>query len=108
MQRPSVAPTVKRRRDLNVIEGRRHIRNNPEDQEQPHPRHTHNHCCVLTGQAQRDHAEEIQHPVYQECAMTICDRVSVRNVCDLGLASDRVVVREIDLEGHGDERVGKG
>ena len=107
MQRPSVAPAIEGRRNLNIVERRRHVRDDPENQEQAHPWHTHNHGHVLTRQAERNHAEEVEHPVHQECCMAIGNRIAVRNVRDLGLRCDGIGVSEVDLESHGDEGVGQ-
>lgn len=107
MKRPCIPPAVKRRRNFYIIERRRHIRNNPKDEEQPHPRHPHDHSHVLARQSQRDHAEEVQHPVYQKRAVAIRDRVPVRNVRDLRLGRNGICVRKINLECHGDKRVGE-
>lgn len=37
--------------------------------------------------------------------MSISHRVSIRNIGDLRFARDRIGVREVDLESHGDEGV---
>lgn len=39
--------------------------------------------------------------------MAVGDRIPICDVCDLRLGRDRIGVREIDLEGHGDKRVGE-
>jgi len=59
MQRPRISPSIKRRRNLNIVERRRDVRDNPEDQPQPHPRRTYHHSHILTRETQRDHTKEI-------------------------------------------------
>lgn len=107
MQRPRVAPSVKDRCNLNVIERRRNVRNDPENQPKSHPRRTNHHSHILTRKTQRDHAEEVQHPVHQERSVAIRHRVSVCNVSDLRLTRNRVCVCEVDLKGHRDEGIGE-
>lgn len=106
MQRPSIPPPIKPGRNLNIIETRANIRNNPEDKEQAHPRHTHHHSYILARKAQGNHAEEVQHPVHDECAAAIRHRVTRTLHCRQCFAGDWVCVGEVDLEGEGDERIG--
>lgn len=105
MQRPRISPIVEVRLDINVIESCRHVRDNPENEPKRSPRLSHNHRDVLTSQSQRNHAPEIEHPVYNKCAVPVCDWIAERYVRDLCLTRDRVRVCEVDLEGHGDEGV---
>jgi len=108
MKRPSVSPPVEPRRDLDIIKRSGNIANDPEDQEQSHPRHTHNHRHILTGQSKRDHTAEVEHPVHDERATSIRYRITFHHVRDLRFASDGVGVPEVDLESHGYEGVGEG
>lgn len=64
MQRPRVAPSVKRRRNLNIVERSRDVCDDPEDQPQSHPRRADHHSNVLTRETQRNHAKKVQHPVH--------------------------------------------
>jgi hypothetical protein len=89
MQRPRVSPAVETGRDLDVVEGRGHVGYDPEDKEETHPawfvryvgkrgrgeeclpRLTNNHSHVFACQTQRNHAEEIQHPIHGERAVAV-------------------------------------
>lgn len=108
MQRPRIAPIVEMRLNINVVESRRHVRDNPENEPQRSPRLSYNHRNVLACQSQSNHAEEIDHPVYKKCAVPICDRIAICNVSDFCVTRDGVRVCEVDLEGHGDEGVCEG
>jgi len=108
MKRPSVSPPVEPRRDLDIIKRSGNVANDPEDQEQSHPRHAYYHGHVLTGQSQRDHATEIQHPIHDERATSICHRIAFHHIRDLRFTGDGVGMPEVDLESHGHEGVGEG
>ena len=107
MQRPSIPPPIKPRCNLNIIKTRAHIRDYPENQEQPHPRHAHNHRHILTRQPQRNHAAEIQHPVHNKRTSAIRHGIPFHHIGNLGFAGDGVRVREVDLESHADKGVGE-
>ena len=99
---------IKPRRQLNIIEPRSHIRNDPKDEPHAHPRRADNHGHVLAGEAERAHAQEIEHPVHGEGAVAISYRVEEGSVGGVGLGGYGVGVGEVYLEGEADEGVGEG
>ena len=102
MQRPSISPVIEARRQLNSIETRGHIGDDPEDQPHGRPRLPNHHRHVLARQPQRNHPHPVNHPEHHKRALTICIRIS-----DAGVHRARLVA-EGDLECQGDERVGQG
>lgn len=108
MQRPSIAPIIEARLDTNIVESCRYIRDDPENEPQRSPRLTHNHGDILACQSQSNHAPEVDHPVYNKCAMPICNWIAIRNVSDFCVTCDWVCVGKINLKSHGDEGVCKG
>lgn len=101
MQGPGIAPIVELGRQLDRVEARRYIRNDPEDQPHGRPRLPDQHCHILAREAQRNHAHEINHPVYHKCAFA--ERVGVFG--NLGRCSGRI--RERNLESKRNQRIGK-
>lgn len=108
MQRPRIPPLVKPGLNPDIVKTRRHVRNDPENQPQPHPRHADNHGHVLARQAQRDHPAEIQRPVHREGPPAVGGRVAGLDSGGPDFGGDRVAAGEVDEEGEGDERVGEG
>ena len=102
VQRPRVAPVVPLGRQVEGVEGRRHVGDDPEDEPHGRPRLPDDHGHVLAREAEGDHADEVDHPVDDEGALA----VGVRVVGDRGGRSGGV--GEGDLEGEGDERVSQG
>ncbi len=101
MQRPSIPPSIKPRRQFNSVEASRDVTDDPEDQPQRRPRLPDRHRDVLARQPERDHADEVDHPVDGEGAAA----VGVRVLSDFGVRSGGVV--EGDLEGQRYHRVGE-
>lgn len=108
MQWPCISPIVKVRLNINVVKSRRHIRYDPEDEPKCSPGLSHNHRDVFACQSQRNHAPEVEHPIYNKCAVPICDWIAICNVRDLCVTRDWVRVGKVDLEGHGNEGVCEG
>ena len=102
MQRPRVAPVVPFGRQVQGVEGSRHVGDDPEDQPHGRPRLPDGHGDVLASETEGDHADEVDHPVDDECAFAV--RIGV--VGDRCARSSGAV--EGDLEGKRDERVGQG
>ena len=102
MQRPGISPRIEARRQLNSIETRGHIGDDPEDQPHGRPRLPNHHGHVLARQPQRNHPHPINHPEHHKRCLTIGVRIS-----DAGEHGARLVA-EGDLERQGDERVGQG
>lgn len=107
VQRPRIAPPVESRSNLDIVESSRYVRNDPKDQEQTHPRHTHNHSHVLTRQAQRNHTAKVQHPIDHKRRAAKCHRIAFALDSDLGVTSHGVGIPKVDLERHTDEGVGE-
>ncbi len=63
---PRVAPTIKTRRKIDVVESRGYIHDDPENEPEAGPRLADDHGDVLAREAERHHAPEIDHPVYDE------------------------------------------
>lgn len=63
VQRPRIPPVVELRRQVQRIEARRHITDNPEDQPHRRPRLTDNHRHIFARQAQRYHSDPVDHPI---------------------------------------------
>jgi hypothetical protein len=80
MQRPRVSPAVKCRRDFNIVEGCGHVGDYPEDEEEAHPGLADDHGHVFAGEAECDHAEEVEHPVDEEGAVAVRDGVALGGV----------------------------
>jgi hypothetical protein len=80
MQRPRIPPAIEGRCDFDVVEGRGHVGDDPEDEEETHPWHADHHGHVFAGQAERDHAEEIEHPVDGEGAVAVGDGVAFATI----------------------------
>lgn len=110
MQRPDISPSVKPRLDIQVVESGRDVGDDPEDEPQSRPRLSDEHCRVFAGQAERDHAEEVEHPVDGKSAVAVCVGVvvAVDRPCGDGVRADGIAAGEVDLEGQADERVGQG
>lgn len=72
----------------------------PEDQPQSSPWLADEHGHVLTRKTKRDHTEEVQHPVYWECAVPVSSWIwSIgRDLIHLSLWSIRGRL-EVDLQG---------
>lgn len=100
MQRPGVAPVIPLRRQVQRVEGGRHVANDPEDEPHGGPRLPDCHCYVLASETEGDHADKVDHPVDDERALTV--RVGV--IGDHSARSSGVI--EGDLEGERDEGVG--
>jgi hypothetical protein len=122
MEWPCVTPTIKGRCDLDVVECCRHVADDPEDKEETHPvscvrggssegdkgklpRLPNNHSHVFASQTERNHAKEIQHPVYGKRAVTVGNRIAKFLDRDLGLTCNGIVVKEVDLKRHGYEAI---
>ena len=99
MQRPRIPPIIKFRRDIQRIEGRTDVTYHPKDQPHRRPRLTNDHRHVLTCQAERPHAEEVDHPVHYERRLPVRVRI-VRHLC-----GRRGLLVEGDLEGERDHAV---
>ena len=102
VQWPRVAPIVPLRRQVQGVEGSRHVCDDPEDKPHRRPRLADDHCYVLACETEGDHADEVDHPVDDECAFT----VSVGVVGDHCARSSGVIER--DLEGERDEGISQG
>ena len=102
VQRPGIPPIEKVRAQLDGIKSRAHITNHPENQPKRCPRLANHHRHVLACQAQRNHADEIDHPVHGK-------RAVAKGVSPV--EGDVVRLRRVvegDLEGKRDEAVGEG
>lgn len=75
MQRPRIAPAVETRCDLNVVKACGYVGDDPEDEEEAHPRHTDYHGHVFAREAERNHAHKIKHPVYDEGGVAVGDGI---------------------------------
>lgn len=102
MQRPSIAERVERRDDLEGVKRGSDIGNDPEDEPQRRPRLANDHGHVLAGEAQGDHAEEVDHPPDWERSEAVRGRIEG----DLDARRGRLPER--DLHREGDERVAQG
>lgn len=102
MQRPRIAPIVPLGRQVQGVEGSRHVCDDPEDEPHGTPRLADDHCHVLACETEGDHADEVDHPVDDKGAFA----VSVGVLGDHCFRSGGVV--EGDLEGEGDEGVCEG
>jgi hypothetical protein len=103
----AIAPPVKGRRNLDIVEGSRHIRDDPEDEKESHPRLTNDHSHVLASQTESDHADKVEHPVHRERSVAVSNWVAIFHHSDLSLRCHRIRAKEIDLESHRDETVGE-
>ncbi len=77
VERPRIAPTIKARRKVNIVESRGYIHDYPEDEPEAGPRLADDHGDVLAGEAERYHAPEIDHPVYDESCASVGVEVCV-------------------------------
>ena len=66
MQRPRIPPIKKPWTQFNRIKTRAHIRDHPKNQPKRRPRLPDHHRHVLARQPQRNHADEVDHPVHRE------------------------------------------
>lgn len=102
MQRPGIAPIIPLRRQVQGVEGSRHVGDDPEDKPHSGPRLPDYHCYVLASETEGDHADEVDHPVDDERALTV--RIGV-----IGYHCFRSSgVIEGILEGERDEGVSEG
>ena len=102
MQRPRVPPIIELGRQVQRVETRRYVSDDPEDEPHGRPGLTDDHGDVLAGETQGDHAHAVDHPVDDKGAFTIGFRV----LGDLG--GGGAIVGERDLKSQRDEGVGKG
>ena len=99
MQRPRITPIIELRGQIQSIEARRNIADNPEYQPHRRPRLPDYHCDVFACESKRNHPDPINHPVHHEGCRAICIRVMRHFVP----GRSRVVER--DLESQRDEGV---
>ena len=97
MQRPSVAPVVEPGGEVEGVEARGHVGDDPEDEPERRPGLADDHGDVLAGDAEGDHAHEVDHPVHDESPLAV--RVGARGDFRRGGRG----VRKGDLEGEADE-----
>lgn len=99
MQWPRIPPIIKLGRNIQRIKRRTDITNHPKDQPHRRPRLADDHRHVLARQAERPHAEEVDHPVHHERRLPVRIRI-VRHLC-----FRRGLLVEGDLEGERDHAV---
>ena len=101
VQRPSVAPVVPAGREVEGVEGGRDVGDDPEDEPHGRPGLADDHGDILAREPERDHADEVDHPVDGEGAAAV----------GIGVGGDGRLrgrgVREGNLEGERDEGVGE-
>ena len=102
VQRPGVAPVVPAGREVEGVKGRGDVGDDPEDEPHGRPGLADGHGDVFAREPQRDHADEVDHPVDRKGAVAVGVRVVGHG--DVGGGG----VGEGDLEGEGDEGVGEG
>ena len=102
VQRPCITPVIPFGREVEAVEGRGDVGDDPEDEPERRPGLADGHGDVLARHAEGDHADEVDGPVDDEGGLA----VGVRVVGDGGVGGG--VVGEGDLEGEGDEGVGEG
>ena len=85
MQRPSIAPSVKSRCEINAIKTCRHIGDDPEDQPKRRPWLSYNHCNIFRRESQRYHTDPVEHPVYWKGSSSI----SCSWICDFCMRGGR-------------------
>ena len=101
VERPGVAPVVPLGGEVEGVEGGGDVGDDPEDEPHGRPGLADGHGDVFAREAQRDHADEVDHPVHGEGALAVGGGV----VGDFGGGRGRVGKR--DLEGERDEGVGE-
>ena len=101
VQGPGVAPVEEAGAELDLVEAGADVCDDPEDEPEAGPGLADEHGDVFGGEAEGDHAEEVEHPVDGEGA----------EVVEVGVGGDEGVgggrVREGDLESQRDEGVGE-